>query len=110
MKNALKLRATIVKIEKALIAMKSQKEKLLKELQKKCGHEIIVEKPYSTVFGINPPRRICVICSLEEEGWGCGYDKLQKKPSKIVERDEFYRFRDLSFSELKKGLMTSEGQ
>lgn len=104
MKNVLGLRANIVKIEKALIAMESQKEKILKELRRKCSHQTIVETPY---LGHDAPMRICAICSLEEEGWGCGYDKLRKEPIKIVDRDEFYRFRNLSFSNLKKGLVIS---
>ena len=104
MKNVLKLRANIVKIERALTIMESQKEKMLKELQKKCGHQVIVE---TSSLGHEAPMRICAICSLEEEGWGSGFDKLQHEPIKVVERDEFYRFRDLSFSELKKGLVIS---
>jgi hypothetical protein len=104
MGNPIRLRRKIVELEELLVVMRTKKEELLKNLREECDHQIIVETPYS---GNEPPRRICVFCGLEEEGWNCGYKELQQEPIMVVERDTFYKFRSLSFATLKKGLIPS---
>lgn len=79
-------------------ALKLEEEFLLRELQEICKHESVVETkhvPPGMVASADPPRRICAICSLEEEGWGSGYKKLTAEPIRVVDRDEFWGFRNL---------------
>lgn len=41
-------------------------------LQNKCKHTDVVE----TSLGTHPPFRVCRECGYAEQGWGCGYWKL----------------------------------
>lgn len=92
--NISKKRDRILEIKKEQAVLEEEKERLLIELQEKCKHETIIETP--NVGSAFAPMRMCVICGLEEEGWGCGYEKLNKELVIIVEnRDEFYKFREL---------------
>lgn len=49
------------------------------DLQATCLHTEVFEcgyKPGLEVGGAWPPRRQCVNCLLEEDGWGSGYQEL----------------------------------
>ena len=81
--------------------MEQESRDLTKELQEACAHEAIIESDYFVIMGTFPPRRMCTICGLEEEGWGCGYKHLGDD-SKLIKtfegqngRDQFYKYRDL---------------
>ena len=57
-------------INKRIEIHTKKRDALLRELRKKCKHLKLVE------FKDVPPRRICVDCGAEEEGWYCGYHVL----------------------------------
>lgn len=84
-----------------LSRLKKQYDDLRAELQKECQHEALIESGYFTILNAFPPRRMCLVCGREEDGWGCGYQHLHnnsaviKKFEGMVGRDEFYRFRDI---------------
>jgi len=95
-------RKQILKKEKQAKNIHDECAKSLAVLQKQCKHEVVIEADYipSDVSSSTPPKRMCLVCSLEEEGWGCGYDKLNKDKNvvqKFLERDrtDFYSYREL---------------
>ena len=60
-----------------------------------CDHIEVFETPFKSagiLFSSQPPRRMCVSCGLEEDGWGCGYGKLaeSKIVKTITDRWDFY--------------------
>lgn len=76
-------------------------------LQAKCPHpaEEIFEVPYEGEYFVLRPFRVCTLCGLGEEGWGCGYFKLDtsKKVYEVKNREtamsqvlKFYRQSDLN--------------
>ena len=90
------LRDTLVAIRALQDKLENETEELTKKLQKQCKHPVIIETDYvpNDYGAAMPPLRICVVCALEEEGWGCGYQELDvEKPFKEVSRDEFYEYR-----------------
>jgi hypothetical protein len=79
----------------------------LAELQAECKHERVIEAPYapslSGFFNAMPPFRVCTVCGVTGDGWGCGYDMLATKRErtrgtvtrvKDVTREAAYRLRD----------------
>lgn len=78
-------------------ALDAQRAETLSELQASCSHDTIAEIPYASgLFLDNLPRRICIFCALEEEGWM--FRALHGKGSHIVkvrDRDEFWGYRKL---------------
>jgi hypothetical protein len=51
----------------------------IKQIQKSCKHEQMVERDHYTIISTFPPARVCKDCGLAEEGWGCGYSRLRVK-------------------------------
>jgi len=50
-----------------------------KELQSRCQHRVneVVEGDYKAYdYSTDPPFRVCTVCGYAEQGWGCGYWKL----------------------------------
>lgn len=104
----------ISEIRNRILDIYGEQEKLdeelktkIEKLQTQCDHSSVIETSYkpsaSGLFSAMSPARICVICSLEEEGWGCGYNKLrQSTVLKVVERNEFYKYRKLQPLQTKK--------
>lgn len=87
------LRKKIMVIYKEQDRLKKELEENLKILREKCAHESIIECPYqpeNAVFYAGPPKRMCIVCGLVEDGWGVGYKILTKDPIKNVPRDEFF--------------------
>jgi hypothetical protein len=71
----------IIKIDNDIIALVSRRNVLLCRFRLSCKHLRVVE------FDGAPPRRICVECGAEEEGWCCGYQVLGSNSRKrIVEQ------------------------
>ncbi|MFA6106039.1 MAG: hypothetical protein WC725_05625 [Patescibacteria group bacterium] len=75
---------------------------LLRELRLQCKHLFVAECEYEEHHYIDSfsPRRICVDCGAEEEGWGCGYQVLgTSRGEERVEvrmlrnREDFYKYR-----------------
>lgn len=96
-----KKRRLLIERKSLIKTLEQECRNLTEELQKECAHEAIIESGYFHIVGTFPPRRMCVICGLEENGWGCGYQVLDDD-SKIIKefkgqngRDEFYEYRDL---------------
>lgn len=84
---------------------KASLEEAMREIQKVCEHQVVVERPYSSGFR---PQRICRRCLYLEEGshwsgkhiWRCedGETKLDNHPNRIVTEvnsDKFYAIRDM---------------
>lgn len=65
-------------------------EAALKLVRQVCDHRNLIECEYWE-FGL-APRRLCVDCGAEEEGWHCGYQELKGATTK-VSRDTLYRHR-----------------
>ncbi len=90
-----KMRSRLVAIGVLQNKLSRQRDELVKKMQKQCKHPLIIETDYvpNDYGNATPPSRMCIICTLDEEGWGCGYKKLNvDKPFKIVSRDEFYEY------------------
>lgn len=87
-------REKVIELRKKIKELQEEEKKALAELREKCPHRVVLETPYEkTTFGGNLPRRICVYCSLEEEVWNP--KKLSNKTLTAVNREEFYKFREL---------------
>ena len=85
------MRDRIIAINRERDRLNVQKETLVNQLREQCAHDIVMETPYEDTM---LPRRICVTCALEEDGWGSGYKILVKAPIKNnLSRDEFYSYR-----------------
>lgn len=87
------MRERIMAIDAEELQLREEKETLSKQLREQCPHEVVIETPHEDTM---QPRRMCLVCGLDEGGWGCGYKKLNREPVKnIKSRDEFYRYRRL---------------
>lgn len=87
-------------IIEAQMVLESAKEALkntIKIVQSRCKHlEVFECKFEGGDFGRSlAPRRLCCNCGLEEDGWGCGYEKLASAEVVVpISRDELYRQRN----------------
>lgn len=78
--------ASLKNTEKAL-------KRLLKKLRRCCPHEHVIETDYvpQTFLPSLKPRRLCLDCGVEEEGWGAGWQVLTATPIEVIkDRDKFY--------------------
>lgn len=67
------------KAKELLRAVQAEVEAALDEQIEQCAHPIhmVVEADhYSGLLYVDGPFRVCRACGLAEEGWGCGYWKL----------------------------------
>ena len=100
---AIQLRNNYQKLSKQINELIDKQEELLKQLQDTCQHEACAEvdyRPEGIITYANPPRRICLICGIEEDGWGAGYELLANSCVTVhcgSDRDKFYNFRKLDF-------------
>ncbi|HVE80983.1 MAG TPA: hypothetical protein VNA68_02480 [Candidatus Dormibacteraeota bacterium] len=65
----------------------------IQHLRQDCRHKRIIEVDYKpqTHLPSLAPRRMCLDCGIEEQGWGAGYKILTKEPLETLkDRDEFY--------------------
>lgn len=72
---------TIKKLIKQAEAFEKASESLFKKALKKCRHPraYVLEgeyEPAGTFGSADAPFRVCTLCGYAEEGWGCGYWKL----------------------------------
>lgn len=77
-------RRTVESLDKQIKALENKRHKAIEKLQTRCKHPVkqIVEAEYehsSDYFGAQSPFRICMLCGYAEEGWGCGYWKLDTR-------------------------------
>lgn len=105
-KKLLEIRTEIIKLREEMreekIIIMAKIAELLVELQDKCEHISIIETGYIAdvkIPNMKPPRRICLICSIEEDG--LEYKILTKEPIRIVKREKFYDYRDLKPFEMR---------
>lgn len=77
-----------------------QRNELLTSIREECLHLKIAEVDYSPsthFFHAQPPKRICEVCGVEEEGWRCGYIVLAQKEGRVFRtissREEFFNLR-----------------
>ena len=108
----LHLRGAIIKNAAEQKELAKSAKMLIQQLRNACKHEVVIETPYQGGEMMTlPPRRLCVVCGLEEDGWGSGYKALRNVPIKVIDdRDEFYRYRELQPLEtivVPKGMFTS---
>jgi len=87
--QAHELQSVVSKSEDALLT-------LLPILRKQCEHSRVIETDYvaQTFLPSLKPRRLCLDCGIEEEGWGAGYHVLIAEPTEFCEvREDFYQQR-----------------
>lgn len=104
--DILRQRNSILQMARKLSQLKKQYDDLRTKLQKECKHEVLIESGYFKIISTFAPRRMCLVCVLEEDGWGTGYKNLRdnsKVNRKIVKkfegktgRDEFCGYRDIT--------------
>lgn len=73
-------RADVDAIDAKLSALQQERKEIIAEIQAQCQHPIdaLIEGQYqSTYYSTTPPFRVCKLCGYAEEGWYCGYWKLQ---------------------------------
>lgn len=89
------LREEVILVCQELEMLTLKKDHLFHNLQQECRHESVIERPYYTsgFDHTHPPRRICVICTLEEEGWGSGFRILTAQPIRTINEEDFNAFR-----------------
>lgn len=77
-------------------------EFVIDHVQKQCQHDGLIleaDRPY------DPPYRVCTRCGYAEEGWHCGYWKLDdRKEIRKVSRDDAGKYirRLMSQADLSK--------
>jgi hypothetical protein len=98
--EVIKLREEYQKLDQEEDRIIQLKKEKLKELQDTCNHLFIAEAPYISGDYIisTPPRRICEICGIEENGWGCGHKILITQRPRNISRDELYEMQKLKHS------------
>lgn len=81
-RQRLKKQIALLKDERSALAVKI--ESLETRLMAKCPHHVdslregrFVEQSSSGFGRATPPMRVCIDCGYAEEGWGCGYWKLE---------------------------------
>ena len=91
--DLVKEREEVIQVCRELEELTTKKNRLVSALQQACKHESVIETPSypSGLDHTNPSRRICVVCALEEEGWG--YKMLTAQPIRIVDGVTFNTFR-----------------
>lgn len=88
----------IIRAKKKVVNSQKELESTIEEVRKICKHNMICEVDYQPNKYVEtfPPRRMCLDCGLEEEGWGCGWKKLVEKDRTLIKaetREEFYGYR-----------------
>lgn len=71
----------IKELDQRINDLRSIRAEKLAIIQSECRHNNILEVEYKSgnFFGAFPPFRVCVDCGLAEEGWHCGYYKLNTR-------------------------------
>ena len=76
-------RQTIEQLDAQIDVLQNKRETVLLNMQAACKHpaDDILEVPYEqdSLGGSyhTRPFRVCKLCGLAEQGWGCGYWKLK---------------------------------
>jgi hypothetical protein len=67
--------------------IRTRRKSALLSLIEACAHSTVLEGDYkpSNFLSSMPPFRVCTLCGLAEEGWGCGYSLLQDRSDRSVE-------------------------
>lgn len=81
MKKVVKKKESVIEeIDKEIEALQKKKKAFIIKSVAKCKHPVssVVEGEYKEFHYLNscPPFRVCKDCGYAEEGWGCGYNKL----------------------------------
>lgn len=94
------LRDRILELQDQAIAIQKEKDALREQLHKECDHPIILECPYSlesAYVNASPDHRVCLICGIDDEGWGRGsgllYRNVEGREVRAVTRDEIWKFK-----------------
>ena len=89
----------IYKLKEERSKMSLKIDQLEAILMTKCPHpfEAVREGSYSASYSTTPPMRVCTDCGYAEEGWGCGYWKLDvdwtlHNAIPKLEREEAFKF------------------
>ncbi len=82
-------REALAKLDFKIQALKDLREAKLLIMQETCQHptDELLEVAYepSMFFDARPPFRVCKLCGYAEEGWGCGYWKLNAPREEIAQ-------------------------
>ena len=87
---------SVYKIKEAVRYFEREAKTQIDLLQKQCKHprELIVEGefiPSGAYCHASPPFRVCTACGYAEEGWHCGYWKLDGNCN-CVDREEAMKY------------------
>lgn len=81
--SILNVRAAIKDYDAQIEVLKTERALVIHRMQNECKHPNILEAEYQsdTLGGCyhTPPFHVCVDCGLAEEGWGCGYWRLDTR-------------------------------
>lgn len=74
---------TLSGLDMTIGSLKQQKEDLITQTQASCSHpvdELLDARYIPSDYGYStPPFRVCKLCGLAEQGWHCGYWKLDTR-------------------------------
>lgn len=99
--DILKIRDELLEVNEQLDKLQERQKALTEKLQENCKHEALIESESFVILNVIPPRRMCLVCGLERDGWACGYGQLSNDKSIMKKfagqrgRDEFYKYRKL---------------
>lgn len=88
-----KKRDRVLEIDRISKEILEEKERLIKELQETCSHELIIEFD-NHMAGLGDTR-VCGLCGLQEEHTGSGFHTLTREPIKQKEKYYLTRYLDL---------------
>ena len=92
-------RERIMAIDAEMQRLENEKRRLLGELQAACKHASLIEMDGPpNQFGSDPPRRLCLVCGLEEQDWTLRSEKARLRGNPVrrgMEPDAFWPFRKL---------------
>ena len=110
-------RTNIELLDREIAALKRDREETLLIMQEECDHPVeewleTPHKPQGYITYASGPIRVCKLCGYAEEGWGCGFWKLEDYDLDIpqIKRDtahqnfilKLYTQRDLNAIRFKK--------
>jgi hypothetical protein len=84
------------KLDRKIKYLTNKRNKLIDKMQSECPHPTseLLEVPFYDRgwLGSDSPMRLCKACGLAEEGWGCGYWRLERRDVDLPRIERFSAF------------------